>query len=225
MRNRSFRDLPLTQKMFGVILAASGATLLITSVAIVTYELTFYQPLALADLEAQVEILAWMLVLLRWLQQGGRRAPGSRISFQEDVNREVMRHRRRLKVPVLVLFSRADELNDLPLPGSSRSLYPVGESPLLLAYHRLPRLLEVLATHVDHFRLDFVHSLVTDHDTGEIVDPEACGVSLSLAWLLDGSWRWPTLPTRHWIAWQRFVDAKIRGDDRWERLPPPADVV
>ncbi|HEX9732467.1 MAG TPA: hypothetical protein VGG06_10835, partial [Thermoanaerobaculia bacterium] len=153
--------------------------------------------------EAQVEILAWMLVLLRWLQRplGGRggdskRAPGSRIPFQEDVNRDVMRHRRRLKVPVLVLFSRADELNDLALPGSSRTLYPVGESPLLLAYHLLPRLLEVLATHVDHFRLDFVHSLVTDHDTGEIVDPEACGVSLSLSWLLDGSWRWPALPTR-----------------------------
>ena len=53
---------------------------------------------------------------------------------------------------------------------------------------------------------------------------EACGVSLSLSWLLDGSWRWPTLPTRHWIAWQRFVDATIRHDDRWERLPPPADV-
>lgn len=175
--------------------------------------------------EAQVDILAWMLVLLRWLQQGGRRPPGSRIAFQEDVNREVMRHSRRLRVPVLLLFSRADELNDLALPGTPRTLFPVGESPLLLAYHRLPRLLEVLATHVDHFRLDFVHSLVTDHDTGEIVDPEACGVSLSLSWLLDGSWRWPTIPTRYWIAWQRFVDSRIRRDDRWERLPPPADVL
>jgi hypothetical protein len=49
-------------------------------------------------------------------------------------------------------------------------------------------------------------------------------VSLSLSWLLDGSWRWPALPTRWWIAWQRLVDAKLRRDDRWQRLPPPADV-
>lgn len=174
---------------------------------------------------AQVEILAWVLVLLRWLREGAHRPAKSRLAFQDDVNRDVMRHRRRLKVPVLALFSRADELNDLAVPGSPRTLYPVGESPLLLAYHRLPRLLEVLATHADHFRLDFVHSVVTDRDTGEIVDPEACGVALSLSWLLDGHWRWPTIPTRYWIAWQRFVDTKLRRDDRWERLPAPEDVL
>ncbi|HEX9734313.1 MAG TPA: ATP-binding protein [Thermoanaerobaculia bacterium] len=62
MRVRTFRDLPLTQKMFAIILAASGATLLITGVAVLTYELTFFQPNALAELEAQVDILRPTLI-------------------------------------------------------------------------------------------------------------------------------------------------------------------
>jgi hypothetical protein len=185
--------------------------------------------------EAQVEILSWILVLLRWLQQDGV-YPGGRLRFQDHVNREVMRYRRRLRTPVLVLFSRADELVDVQVPeirgaawtgrsaNGTRTLFPVGESPLLLAYHRLPKLLHVLETHAEHFRFDFVHSLVTDRDTGEIVDPNACGVGLSLAWLLDPGWRWPAVPTRYWIALQRWLD-KARGRrELWERLPDPEEV-
>lgn len=191
--------------------------------------------------EAQIEILSWILILLRWLEraQGARSQGGEvgagRLRFQDYVNREVMRYRRRMKAPVLVLFSRADELVDVAVPERSgaawaaraangrRTLFPVGESPLLLAYHRLPKLLHVLETHAEHFRFDFVHSLVTDRDTGEIVDPNACGVALSLAWLLDRGWRWPSVPTRYWIALERVLD-KVRGrGELWERLPDPED--
>ena len=65
---------------------------------------------------------------------------------------------------------------------------------------------------------------MTDHDTGEIVDPNACGATLSLEWLLDSGWRWPALPTRHWIAWQRFVDEKIKRNGRWSELGDPEDL-
>ncbi len=189
--------------------------------------------------EAQVRILTWILVLLRWLQEGGEHEGGS-IRFQDDVNRRVMRLNRRLKVPVLALFSKADELASLPVPerrdrawlgrkSVSRTLLPVGEDPLLVAHHCVPELLEALVAHADHFRVDFAHSLVTDPDAGDVVDPEPCGVALSLQWLLDWSWqrrwRWlPAIPARSWIAVQRVLDTALQRGGRWRRLPNPVDV-
>lgn len=187
--------------------------------------------------EAQVHILTWILELMRWLQEGGT-YEASRIRFQDHVNREAMRLRRRLRAPVLALFSRADELSGLPIPahpshawmgtpGGGRTLLPVGEDPLLLAHHCVPELLAALTTHARHFRIDFAHSLVTDRDSGEIVDPTPCGVSLSLQWLLDPSWRWrwlPAIPTRRWIGLQRFVDEVVKRSRRWRELPRPVEV-
>ncbi len=186
--------------------------------------------------EEQVHILSWILVLLRWLRYRGEYDEGSRIRFQDHVNRQAMRLEKRLKIPVLALFSRADELTGLAVPrrpGPSwlrqdeepkRALFPAGERPHLVAYHCLPELYRALLTHADHFRFDFVHSLVTDRRTGEVIDTAACGVSDSLAWLLEPSWRWPAIPTRVWLRLERLVDDRIRRNGRWRQLPDPEEV-
>ncbi len=182
---------------------------------------------------AQVESLTWLLVLLRWLEDGRVPAEAGRLPFRDHVMREVLRMGR-LKVPVLVLFSRADESNGVAVPrrstregfksGEGRTLFPAGEDPLLLAYHCLPELYQALLHHAACFRVDFVHALVTDPDTGEIRDPLPCGVFLSLDALLARRSRFPAVPSRVWIAVARFLDENLRRNDRWQRLPDPEEL-
>lgn len=183
----------------------------------------------------QVQIVSWVLQLLRWLRFGSKYEPGP-VSFQAHVNRELKTMRRRLKIPVQVLFSKADCLNGLLAPQQSghqsrpgetavhRTLFPAGEDPILLSYHCLPELLETLVTHARHFRFDFVHSLVTDRVTGAVTDSSSRGVTLSLQWLLGWSWRWPMIPSRYWLWLQHFLDAVVMRNDRWKRLPNPGRV-
>lgn len=188
----------------------------------------------------QEEVLAWVLQLLRWLEHGGRHDADSAIGFQEQVNRELRTMRRRLRVPVQVLLSKADELRGLAVPAppgegwlagatgrAERRLFPLGERPLLLAYHHLPVLWPALATHVKHFRIDFAHSLITDPDSGAVTEDTANGLVYSLGWLLQPSWRWLRHPrlaplflgTREQVALERAVD-RLRGrGGRWRRLP------
>jgi hypothetical protein len=182
----------------------------------------------------QVEIFSWLLSLLRWLRFDGKHESDSR-SLVDHIDAMVRRMRKRLKCPVLVLFSKADLLGGLAVSErkgwqniepavAARALYPIGESPLLLAYHLLPQLMQALRTHVDHFRFDFVHSLVTDRNSGAIVDPTPCGVKSSLEWLLDSSWRWPRVPTRYLLDLRRLIDSGLMGSDRWRRLPDPQEL-
>jgi hypothetical protein len=187
----------------------------------------------------QVEILAWVLTLLRWLRCCGNYKAGP-VTLEEHVNRTVMRLRRRLDIPVQILFSKADGLGGLVVPqnrklqwlrqeqAADRVLYPAGEDPLLLAYHALPELFEAVTKHANHFRFDFVHAMVADPDTQEIVDPNACGVTLSLQWLLDSTWRqpWPMIPTRHWLGVQRLLDGLTNRGRRWRKggMPDPVEV-
>lgn len=188
----------------------------------------------------QEEVLAWVLQLLRWLEHGGRHDAESAIGFQEQVNRELRTMRRRLRVPVQLLLSKADELRGLAVPAppgerwlagaagrGERRLFPLGERPLLLAYHHLPVLWPALATHVKHFRVDFAHSLITDPDSGAVTEDTANGLVYSLGWLLQPSWRWLRHPrlaplflgTREQVAVERTVD-RVRGrGGRWRRLP------
>jgi hypothetical protein len=188
----------------------------------------------------QEEVLAWVLQLLRWLEHGGAHDVDSAIGFQEQVNRELRTMRRRLRVPVQVLLSKADELRGLPVPAppgegwlagaagrGERRLFPLGERPLLLAYHHLPVLWPALATHVKHFRVDFAHSLITDPDSGAVTEDTANGLVYSLGWLLQPSWRWLRhrrlaplfLGTREQVALERAAD-RLRGrGGRWRRLP------
>lgn len=181
----------------------------------------------------QVESLTWLLVLLRWLSVGRKGAEEGHLPFRDHVMRDVLRMDR-LRVPVLVLFSRADESNGLAVPrrparqgfrsGEGRTLFPAGEDPLLLAYHCLPELYEALLHHAEHFRVDFAHALVTDPDTGEIRDPLPCGVFLSLDAFLKGR-SWFDVPTRFLLAAARFLDQSVRRNDRWQRLGDPEELV
>jgi len=189
----------------------------------------------------QQEILAWILELVRWLRLGTPYAPGA-IPFQEHVDRQVRTLDRRLDVPVQVLFSRADELGGLTLSerpgeawmhqggagGPERRLYPLGESPLLLAWHRLPVLWEALVTHVRWFRVDFAHSLTLDA-AGAVADETPNGVLYSLGWVLQRHWRWLRRPalrrlvpsTAALVRLQRIADRLRRRDARWRALAEP----
>jgi hypothetical protein len=188
----------------------------------------------------QEAILAWVLQLLRWLEHGGRHDVDSTIGFQEQVDRELRTMRRRLRVPVQVLLSKADELRGVAVPApagegwlageagrAERRLFPLGERPLLLAWHHLPVLWPALAMHVKHFRVDFAHSLITDPDSGAVTEDVANGLVYSLGWLLQPSWRWLRHPrlaplflgTREQVALVRAAD-RLRGrGGRWRRLP------
>lgn len=188
--------------------------------------LTVDMPRLAADGERQAELLALFLLVIRWLRAGGTYDPEvhGAIGFREAVIRDVLLLPRRLPIPVAVVFTRADEAHGVRLPAVDRPLFPVGEDPLLLAYHGLPRLFAALRTHVSHFRFDITHAFVADPDTGEVMDPAPCGIHETLSWLLDGTWRWPALPSRTWLDLSRFVDEKLLRRDVWQRLPEPAEV-
>jgi len=189
----------------------------------------------------QVEILNWILSLVRWFKYDGQYTDelSSSISLKEQVNRSVMKMKKRLKIPVQVIFSKADEVKDFQIPprllsvgwvrrnaAPERRVYPAGERPLLFAYHCLPDLFEGVRNHADYFRFDFGHSLVTDPESGSISDPYPCGVTLSLKWLLDPVWqsRWPLISSRRLIGWKRFMDEHVWRNRRWRELPEPLEV-
>jgi hypothetical protein len=188
-----------------------------------------------SDGARQVEIANWIVMLLRWLRYDGRYDPDSPIAFQDDVNRKLKVERRRLKIPVQVLFSQADQLVSLEIPAApegsfrpagaaalrSRLLVPAMEDPLLLAYHSLPVLFGSLLTHCSNFRFDFIHSMWLDPASGAVAQRSPCGVRDSLGWLVDPDWSWPAVPTRFWIGVERRLDG-LRGQGaRWVRLAPP----
>jgi len=188
--------------------------------------------------EQQVEILSWILALLRWLTFDGKYVSGP-IRFQDQVDGSVRRMKKRLQIPVQILFSKADQLVDFTVPQrlqsagrlrkgqpEERRLYPPGEDPFFFAYHRLSDLFAAVRNHADHFRFDFVHSLITDPGSGTVSDSHSCGATLAIQWLLDPCWqsRWPILPTRRWLQVQRFLDRAVGRGQRWRRLPDPVEV-
>jgi len=181
----------------------------------------------------QERILAWILELLRWFRFGGEYNPDSALPFQDQVDAGVqrLRRRQRLDFPIQVIFSKADHLQSVPLPPSaslfgqvapSRTLFPMGEHPLLLAYHHLPVLYAALKEHARHFRFDFAHSLVLDPDGQSAVDETPCGVNYSLSWLLERSGRL-TPGTDAWVRLQRRIDRLCFRGNRWRRLPEPRE--
>lgn len=191
------------------------------------------------DYSKQQEILAWILLLLRWLRLDGFYEPGA-LTFRQHVDSRAKTLRERLDVPVLVLFTKADELFGLSIGGRAstewmskgrgrdgRKLSPLGETPLLLARHRLTELYGAVRAHARNFRFDFVHSVVSDRDAGVIIeDDPPCGVDYSLGWLLDPAWsrRYSRpLPSRFWIDFQERLDKLTGRGERWRRLPEPED--
>ncbi|HVE70302.1 MAG TPA: hypothetical protein VNI54_02960 [Thermoanaerobaculia bacterium] len=96
---------------------------------------------------------------------------------------------RKLDVPVLVLFSKADLLPD-------EYSY---SNPLDFARNRLPHLHASLLTHARRFRFEFAHTMLGDPDHARR-ETRPCGVLLSMEWLLSDPFRWlPSLPTR-WLG-------------------------
>lgn len=186
----------------------------------------------------QTDILAWILSLVRWLRFDGS-YPDPNVKFHVHVDTRVRLMSRRLDIPILVLFSRADALRGLPIPRDAshtfgppsalpsrtvgdaaheRKLTPVGESPLLIAWHLLPDLHTALTTHARHFRYDFAHSIVLDQTTGTVKEDVPCGIRLSLEWLLEGKWS-RSIGTGQWLALQRWLDVATGRSERWRRLP------
>ncbi len=143
----------------------------------------------------QIRIVTWILMLFRWLLNDGFYDPKSELSLEEYINHFVNNMKglkTRLNIPVQVLFSKADKLYDLTIPGSQHPLFPREDSPFFLAYHYLPGLHQALLEHTHYFRYDFVHSIVTDTDTQEVEaaakkgeEDKPCGVELSFQWLLN----------------------------------------
>ncbi len=96
---------------------------------------------------------------------------------------------RKLDVPVLVLFSKADLLPDD---------YSV-EPALDFARTRLPHLHASLLTHARRFRFEFAHTMLGEGESARR-ETRPCGVLLSMEWLLSDPFRWlPSLPTR-WLG-------------------------
>lgn len=184
----------------------------------------------------QERILAWVLELLRWFYFGGQYDAENAAPFQEQVTARVQRmsQRQRLPFPVQVVFSKADRLTAVSLPARSpsiwardtsktRTIFPPGDHPLLLAYHYLPLLYEALRENVRVFRFDFAHSIATSLDSGAAVDETPCGVEYTLSWLMERRWG-PELGTGTWVRLQRRLDILTFRGRRWRRLPEPREL-
>jgi hypothetical protein len=183
----------------------------------------------------QVEILTWVLMLLRWLEHDGAFPQNTSQDFSDYVNRQVQALKgKRLSAPVTLLFSRADEAMRLQVPtedhswmtgaGTERRLFPPGEQPFFFAYHCLGEMYGALLAHVRHFRIDFAHSLRVS-PTGGVIDSHPMGLFPAVEWMLvPRRQRRLTLPTRHLIALQRRLDAWTGRGGRWRRLPDPEKV-
>jgi len=149
----------------------------------------------------QIKIVTWVLMVFRWLLNGGVYPDNTNLSLEEYINHSVNNMKgpkTRLNIPVQVFFSKADQLYGFPVPGSKHSLHPREDSPFFLAYHYLRGLHNALLDHTNYFRYDFVHSIVTESktDTQEeepgvkaeepaVKEEEPCGVELSFQWLFN----------------------------------------
>ncbi|KHD08234.1 hypothetical protein PN36_19370 [Candidatus Thiomargarita nelsonii] len=137
----------------------------------------------------QIKILTWILVIFRWLFNGGVYPEDTNMSLEQYINHSVKNlkgAKTRLDIPVQVLFSKADRLHGFPVHGSKEQLFPKKDSPFFLAYHYLPEIHHALLKHTNYFRYDFAHSIVTDSKTEpEVLENEPCGVELSFQWLLN----------------------------------------
>ncbi len=119
---------------------------------------------------------------LRWEKEVRPEALGVTTNIAQRANQLPM-----LDKPVLVLFSKADQLETY-----------VHESPLHFAKRRLPILHGALMTHARRFRYDFCHTMVDTADGIQEVD-HPCGVLTPMEWMLNDPFRWLPfkIPTRY----------------------------
>jgi GTP-binding protein EngB required for normal cell division len=135
---------------------------------------------------AQENDFTFILPALRWLRfDKEARPPGVGVSINIAARVQKLPQ---LDVPVLVLFSKADRLEEL-----------TNQEPLAFARRNLPTLHGALITHARRFRFDFCHTMTRRGDGDREVD-RPCGVLLSMEWLLDRRLRWlPRVPTT-WLG-------------------------
>lgn len=181
----------------------------------------------------QIQIASSLLLLLRWLTYDPEvnldanflsENPNLRMIASNKV--AAMGSKKRLNFPVLVLFSKADELWGKPIPEyyeqTSRCLYPAYEKPYFIARHCLRELHDALLEHARFFHFDFCHAIEVDLDTGMLVEGPPIGVGLALRWLLSmdkniQKYRW-NIDTKHWITAQWWLDLLTWHRSRWVAL-------
>ncbi len=127
-----------------------------------------------------------ILPALRWLRFEKNARPedlGVELTIASRVS-----HLNKLDVPVLILFSKADQLAKYS-----------NQTPLDFARDRLPFLHGAVSTHATRFHYDFCHTMI-DTAQGRSAVERPCGVLLAMEWLLEPPLRWlPRLPAR-WLG-------------------------
>lgn len=134
----------------------------------------------------QEDDLKFVLSALRWLRWDKEARPAA-LGVSANIAQRVSALKM-IDKPVLVLFSKADQLTKL-----------TNQSALAFAKRRLPTLHGALMTHARRYRYDFCNTMVHTDKGDEAVDP--CGVLLPMEWLLFDRFRWlpMQMPTR-WIG-------------------------
>jgi GTP-binding protein EngB required for normal cell division len=141
----------------------------------------------------QEEVSEFTLAALRWMRM--KWVPRYEdLELRSRIGLHVERLPK-LDVPVLVLFSKADQL-------SEESDYS-RDHPLDFAREHLPDLHAALLTHTRRFRFDFAYTMVRK-DGSDIPAKYPCGVLLPIEWVLHDPFRFrwlrlPSLPTR-WLG-------------------------
>jgi hypothetical protein len=131
--------------------------------------------------------LEYMLSAIRWLRYD-KSASAASLQVTKAIAKSVL-NLPRLNVPVLVLFSKADQLPE-----------HTQRNPMSFAKSRLGYLHGVLLTNARRFRFDFVHTMLHYGVNDDRQAEKPCGVLLPLEWLLTDPFRFiPTLPTR-WLG-------------------------
>lgn len=167
------------------------------------------QDLSHPEFHQQPNIIVWVLQLLLWLHYYDHdgRLPGA-AEVRQDIAKLSRRHK--IPFPVLILFSKADELQGMAIPGTTHCLNPNIDSPLCLARQHLSSLYNGVLQHVRLFHFDFLRAITVDEDTGVIVNNEPCGTRLTMRWILrKKSYMWD-IPTAM-LAWLQDTFDRIKG--------------
>ncbi len=135
----------------------------------------------------QEDDLQFVLTALRFLRYDRKTRP-NQIGYTVNMANRVDKMPR-IDKPVLVLFSKADQLPEY-----------TNESPLELAQQYLPTLHSALMSNARRFRYDFCHTMINTPQGISKAD-RPCGVLLSMEWLLRDPLRWIPFqfPTSSWV--------------------------
>jgi GTP-binding protein EngB required for normal cell division len=144
---------------------------------VLAFDLSNREPNAGSPWAEQQAIAATTLSVIRWLRYD-RRTRYKDLNLMDRMTLYLKKHPKRLDVPVLVLFSKADRLAEL-----------TNEHPLALLRRELTTLHAALLTNARKFRVDYAHTMVKGSDGIDRPAKYPCGVLLPIEWLLGGPLR------------------------------------